>query len=446
MSEENKPHNTIASTLKLKLKVRDPIYGFIELTENEIKLIDLPIFQRLRRISQLALTKYVYPSAEHSRFVHSLGVMQCASLIFESCMGGTVLPREKFTKHIKILRYAALLHDIGHLPFSHATEGVFLQEGTISHEDISKHITISTKEIKEIIEADFNDKDVVGVIAEMFVKNPIIRSEYNIVKMIISGMIDADRADYLLRDSYMCGVDYGKYDFQRYKDILKYDPDENDIYINERDIFIIESLLLAKYHYYLQVPFHRTRLGYNIVVEQYFKENKNDFSDFFNVESPISKVEDINYDKFIFFDDYTAIEVAKNKCEKEKGNWSPYLLRFKTLTPIFNALISKSQKYRGEYHTKLINKLTDLGYKENIDFFIHDKDCKVISDKDMEKYDLKVKSSEYYKSSDTNMTRFSTYSSVFLDNVIYIKCIYVLEDKAENIKKELVISNGVETK
>ena len=124
----------IVKDLQLKHRIRDPLYGFIRLNDLELKIIDLPIFQRLRRISQLALTKYVYPTAEHSRFVHSLGVLEAVTRILTE-----ILYRDDGQKYsvdeIQQIRLAALLHDIGHLPFSHATEKILLDKG--SHEEIS---------------------------------------------------------------------------------------------------------------------------------------------------------------------------------------------------------------------------------------------------------------------------------------------------------------------
>ena len=138
-------------------RIRDPIYGYIWLTDAELEIVDTPVFQRLRRIGQLALTKYVYPTAEHSRFVHSLGVFQAATNIFDEVLRFN--PQlvnghdSQLQQDLKVLRFAALLHDIGHMPFSHATEDVFLNK-SISHEDIGKYIIQNHKKISEIIEKE----------------------------------------------------------------------------------------------------------------------------------------------------------------------------------------------------------------------------------------------------------------------------------------------------
>ena len=125
-------------------RFRDPIYGFVYLSDAEQRIVDTPIFQRLRRIHQLALEKYVYPGAEHSRFGHSLGVVHTATRLYESLFSKPdhLTPRQIDGKRqaIKTLRFAALLHDIGHLPFSHAVELELLPNG-IGHEDVSAFST-----------------------------------------------------------------------------------------------------------------------------------------------------------------------------------------------------------------------------------------------------------------------------------------------------------------
>lgn len=257
------------SEIGVKHRFRDPLYGYVWLTEEERRIIDTPLFQRLRRIHQLALTKYVYPTAEHSRFVHSLGVVHCATAIFSGLFEHqlTTISKADLTRMLKLLRFAALLHDIGHLPFSHATEKVLLD--SISHEDVSQFIIRNYQPIVDILE---EDAPIVASILSSKVKK-----KYKILHEIISGNLDADRADYLLRDSYYCGVKYGEYDFVRYAQSFGARDDIDNylrLIVNERDIFVIESFLVARYHYTLQVPYHRTRTGYDLALDVYLKEKK----------------------------------------------------------------------------------------------------------------------------------------------------------------------------
>lgn len=254
----------------VRRKVRDPIYGYIGLTNQGLAIIDTPLFQRLRRVHQLALTKYVYPSAEHSRFSHSLGVLQAATRIFQELFKSEKAHAEGWDKArqnqmLKKLRLAALLHDIGHQPFSHGGEESFLPAG-VKHEDITVHIIKNYRPIADVI----SEMDIQGV--DLFFKpNPSSRDAA--LRMILSGELDADRADYLLRDSHCCVVKYGQYDFERYVQAFQLitwgrDSGVPRLNVREGDIYILEAFLMARYHYSLQVLYHRTRVGYDLVLKK----------------------------------------------------------------------------------------------------------------------------------------------------------------------------------
>ena len=309
----------IVKELHLKHRLRDPLYGFIRLNDLELKIIDLPIFQRLRRISQLALTKYVYPTAEHSRFVHSLGVLEAVTRILTE-----ILYRDDGQRYsaieIQQIRLAALLHDIGHLPFSHATEKILLEKG--SHEEISIKIIETHRPLIDLLkEHEIKAESITQIIGKKY---------NNKMYELISGVFDADRADYLRRDSYMCGVEYGNYDFIRYISSLKYDGLNEQYIINEDDIYTVESFVSARHNYNQQVVYHRTRAGYNIVIREYIKELllRN------NTGIKTIDIDTLDIDKYIWFDDYTFVEQAKKDMQDSQLNnktWAPYFLRLKHL-------------------------------------------------------------------------------------------------------------------
>lgn len=174
----------------MKHRFRDPIYGFIKLNDSELKIIDTPIFQRLRRVHQLALTKYVYPSAEHSRFTHSMGVMQVATEIFlniHSNSDHALLSKatenrtDDIAKKLQILRFATLLHDVGHLPFSHAAENMIL-EGKATHEQLGQYIINNYPPIRQAIEEKGIDPKMVAMLLD---DKPL--GDYFILKNIVSG-------------------------------------------------------------------------------------------------------------------------------------------------------------------------------------------------------------------------------------------------------------------
>jgi len=263
-------------------EIRDPIHGFIKYNNLERDIINSRPFQRLRYIKQLAFTDYVYPGASHTRFAHSLGVMEFATKIFDTLLQKEehrILLQETLNWGIRetqrnhqLLRLGALLHDIGHSPFSHAAE--FLFKNGQNHEDYSKNIILST-EVGEIIDDNkntlgFAKEDVASLISGR------VLSDIAFLQEIISGQIDADRIDYLLRDSMYCGVDYGKFDYQRLINTLTIIPEDDSgnpiLAVEEGGVHTVEGLILARYFMFLQVYFHRVRRAYDIHLENALKE------------------------------------------------------------------------------------------------------------------------------------------------------------------------------
>ncbi|MEC9491446.1 HD domain-containing protein [Flexistipes sp.] len=357
-------YSDLLGEIDVKHRFRDPIYGFIWLTEDELKIVDSELFQRLRRIHQLALTKYVYPAAENTRFPHSLGVLQSATNIFlelyrnnynslNEVMGDTV-------NLFKELRFAALLHDIGHMPFSHATEDIFLDEGT-THEDVSKHIVLDYKPFLSIFKKN-NIKP--EVIANLFKGK--LTSEYRILKKILSDSFDADRADYLLRDSYMCGVKYGLYDFQRFISSFDFSKKTKDFTIKYGNIHSVESLLLARYYYNMQVPFHRTRKGYDIVLKKFIEKYKEEIDCGIVIEDGKLKMD---FEQFFFFDDNYVFEIIKRKY-KEGDKFAKTLMRGENkLHAVFDLEVKAEEKEYANEYGEFIQELKEKGFKENEDYF-----------------------------------------------------------------------------
>lgn len=358
--------------IKARHRLRDPIYGFVFLTDSEREIIDTDLFQRLRRIHQLALTKYVYPSAEHSRFVHSIGVMHCATLILAGIHEHKLsyLSSAPNDRQIKTLRYAALLHDIGHLPFSHAVEKQWLQG--LKHEDLSQYIIEHYTPISRIMEQDgVRPKEVASLLAK---KPP---AKYRLLHEIISGHLDADRADYLLRDSHSCGVRYGKYDYPRFLQIFAAAEHEDtghlSLMVDESDLHVAESLLIARYHYNLQIPYHRTRSGYDFALMRFIR-------DFPEYKSPFTvknnQLTSVSFDQLEDLDDYAILEKAKS--ERKSGNlWAEYLLRKKHLIPIVDATSTSAKGTR--IFKALVRKFGETpSFSADDDFFVQDREVEII--------------------------------------------------------------------
>src|SRR5713226_7379825 len=177
-------------------RIRDPIHGFIHFSEREEKIIDGQFFQRLRGIKQLALTCLIYPGAMHTRFEHSLGFMEMATLAFDSLAKREAAALKKNFKAAgltvedarQLLRLTAIFHDTGHLPFSHAAEGIF-PKGK-SHEDASVQVV---KECETQLRRLFG-RDVSAYIPLLIQKGAIVPPELQILKKLISSQLDVDRA------------------------------------------------------------------------------------------------------------------------------------------------------------------------------------------------------------------------------------------------------------
>lgn len=249
--------------------IRDPVHGFVELSDVESELIDTAPFRRLRFIRQLGLTNYVYPGAEHSRFGHSLGVMQQATKFYDALIRkGLPWTAEERERGLQLLRIAALCHDLGHTPFSHSGEAV-LPGGR--HEDYSAAIVLAdggkVGEVRQVLEGRLEQingvtpDDVAGLISG----TP--KGSDGLLHEILSGDLDADRTDYLRRDSVYCGVSYGLFDAERLTETLTWIEDESSgnarLAIESDGVHAAEGLILARYFMFTQVYFHRVRRAYD---------------------------------------------------------------------------------------------------------------------------------------------------------------------------------------
>jgi len=232
---------------------KDPIHSFVRVTDMLIwQLIETPEFQRLRRIKQLGGTHIVYPTAEHSRFSHSLGVYFIARRMIDVLRTQGI----KFDETDRMLILcAALLHDLGHGPFSHSFELVL----GVDHEDFTRRILLEDTGINRLLEgyeAGFAEK--VSDVIEKKYPNRLIVS-------LISSEIDADRLDYLLRDSYFTGTPYGEIDLER---ILRTMRVENGkVVFKYSGMHALEDYLLSRYQMYWQVYLHDCSLSFNFLIE-----------------------------------------------------------------------------------------------------------------------------------------------------------------------------------
>jgi HD superfamily phosphohydrolase len=279
-----------------KFEIRDPIYGFITLNEWEREIINHPVFQRLRRIRQLSLTDMVYPGATHTRFEHSLGVMHLATLMYDAIISNEdnkKILEERLSyneiglkKDRQLVRLSSLLHDVGHAPFSHASEEIMPINGQTGKQH--KHEDYTTAMIKGPLKSTIENHQInrnnFGITAEevagLIEGNTKILEDRIFWKVIISSQLDADRGDYLLRDSHHIGVKYGVYDHSRLINTLALgvEPESEEVVlgVDEGGWHVAEAVVIARYQLFTQVYFHKTRRAYDYHLKEAMKTVLND--------------------------------------------------------------------------------------------------------------------------------------------------------------------------
>ncbi|MEF3306530.1 HD domain-containing protein [Paenibacillus sp. GYB003] len=256
----------MAAQLREEKVFKDPVHKYIYVQDETIwNLINTKEFQRLRRIRQLGTSFMTFHGAEHSRFSHSLGVYEVARRIISQFErnGYADWPKEERL----LCLCSALLHDIGHGPFSHSLEQVF---GT-SHEDWTCKLVLGDTEVNRVLSAADPElpKKVSDVICKSYGKE--------IVVSLISSQLDADRMDYLLRDAYYAGVNYGTFDLERILRVIR--PYKGHIVVKESGMHAIEDYLMSRYQMYWQVYFHPVTRSSEIVLRKIFERAKKLYGD-----------------------------------------------------------------------------------------------------------------------------------------------------------------------
>ncbi len=253
------------------LSLRDPVHGFVRADPLEAALINSAPVQRLRCIHQLGLAHLVFPGAEHSRFSHVLGAMELAGRMYDTLAAKSegLLPVATDAHERRLVRAAALLHDIGHAPFSHSAEDLF--EDRIDHEEMTRRLLF----LPEVVEAfeRFGGGLEPGQVADLLAGegDPVGR----LLAQVISGELDVDKMDYLLRDSLFCGVRYGSYDLERLLDTvvpLQNSSGDWGIGVEGGGVHALEALVLARYYMFTQVYFNGTGKVLELHLSQWLRE------------------------------------------------------------------------------------------------------------------------------------------------------------------------------
>ncbi|MEH7272081.1 HD domain-containing protein [Neobacillus vireti] len=233
---------------------KDPVHRYVHVRDRVIwDLVGTKEFQRLRRIKQLGTTFLTFHGAEHSRFNHSLGVYEIVRRIIDDVFAG----RPEWNNDDRLLTLcAALLHDLGHGPFSHSFEKVF----DFDHEEFTQAIVLGNTEVNAILKKVSPDfpQQVAEVIAKTSAKKLVIS--------LISSQIDADRMDYLQRDAYFTGVSYGQFDMERILRVMR--PKEDQVVIKKSGMHAVEDYIMSRYQMYWQVYFHPVSRGAEVILSK----------------------------------------------------------------------------------------------------------------------------------------------------------------------------------
>ena len=263
--------------------IKDPIYGYIRLTEIERNVVDTLAVQRLRRIRQLAGAEYVYPAANHTRFEHVLGAMYLAGVVAEN------LPTELSTDEKQKVRLAGLLHDVGHAPFSHLFEPFLLKYLGRNHEGMSTWI-IANSSLTDVVEAQgFDAKELSELAVGKFPK-----PEKRFLGQIISSSFDVDKMDFVVRDSYHTGAGYGSVDVFRL--IYTMDILDGNLAVDVTALPTLESLIMARLESFRAIYFHRACRAVQMMMLKALDAAKEDL-EILKVKTP---------DEYMEWDDYTV--------------------------------------------------------------------------------------------------------------------------------------------
>ncbi len=348
------------------MEIRDPVHGSIPIFDSEIKILEHPFFQRLRNIKQLGFSEYVFPGATHTRYLHSIGVMNVATLVFNNLFREQSSPEVLRLK--ESLRLGCLLHDIGHAPLSHSTETVMpmvsalnlpaqfrpARDHQASHEDYTiKSITDSsfTDSFRDVrrefgVEPNAVAELVTGVCHDDAYFTVKGTNYFPLLHQLVSSEMDCDRMDYLLRDSYFCGVSYGKFDLDWIIDNLKVCADQGQAYlgISERAISTFDDFLLSRFHMFMMVYFHYRAVCLEQMLYRYFATETDEYAIPADIEA------------YLEHDDPYLYKVLR-----KSGNvWAKRI--------VTNSIPKKILETFGTIHVKQMAELEAYLRSENIDY------------------------------------------------------------------------------
>jgi HD superfamily phosphohydrolase len=285
------------------MRIRDPIHGTIPVDDHEKAVIDHRFFQRLRNVKQLGFGDLAFPGATHTRYAHSLGAMHVSSRLFDAVAAGSNLPQRAQARFRCAVRLAVLCHDLGHMPLSHASESIAPLRSSLrlprwlgdsdraaqaSHEDFTALILLKSSLAPKIREAyaahGIGPEDAVSLITGARPQSGGTFAEGGVdwtplLRALVSGELDADRMDYLLRDSFYTGVHYGRYDLDWIVQNLNVAVKDGRAHLalSRAAAFAFEDFLLSRYHMFVSVYYHHTPVNFDHMLRSYYQESPGEF-------------------------------------------------------------------------------------------------------------------------------------------------------------------------
>ena len=278
-------------------EIKDPVHGYVYITEAEKQLIDSYPFQRLHRLRQLAGSEFVYSGANHTRFEHSIGVMYLAGKLTENQNLSPLLSEEE----IQIVRMASLLHDVGHGPFSHVFEHLLVKFLGKTHEDMTRWI-IQKSELRDIISELGYDADEVAKLAV----GKLRRKGKAFLDQVIQSAVDVDKLDFVVRDTYHTGAEYGYVDVFRLIHML--DVLGENLAVDVGALSALESFVLARLESFRSIYFHRVGRAAQIMLATAMEKAKDELG-LVDFDSP---------EDYLALNDYTVWTMLK-ECKKSRG-------------------------------------------------------------------------------------------------------------------------------
>jgi len=277
-------------------EIKDPVHGYVYITEAEKNVIDSYPMQRLRRLRQLAGSEYVYPGANHTRFEHCVGVMYLAGKVVENPNISRLVSDEE----IDMARVAALLHDVGHGPFSHVFEQLLIRDLDKTHEDITSWIIEKSELSDKIAKMGYKPEDV-GKLAV----GKLHKSGKAFLDQIISSAVDVDKQDFIVRDTYHTGAEYGFIDVFRLIHAL--DVLGEDLAVELGALSALEAFIIARIESFKSIYFHRVGRAAQIMLATAMEKASEELG-LTAFKTP---------EEYLAMDDYTVWSALK-KCEKSK--------------------------------------------------------------------------------------------------------------------------------